>query len=83
MSKVEVYGADWCEDTQHAREHLERIGVAYDYINIEQDKDASNWVKQQNGGKEKKPTIRVGQEVLRVPTDEELESKLRAEGLIT
>lgn len=82
MSKIEVYGADWCEDTQRAREHLERLGVAYKYINIEQDKDASNWVKQQNGGKEKKPTIRVGQEVLTVPTDEELESKLRAERLI-
>ena len=82
MSKVEVYGADWCEDTQRAREHLERVGVAYKYINIEQDKDASDWVKEQNGGKEKKPTIRVGQEVLTVPTDEELESKLRAKGLI-
>jgi mycoredoxin len=83
MSKVEVYGADWCEDTKRARQHLERVGVAYDYINIEQDKGASDWVKQQNDGKEKKPTIRVGGEVLTVPTEQELEDRLRSEGLIT
>ena len=83
MSKVEVYGADWCQDTQHARQHLQKIGVAFDYIDIEKDKGASEWVKQQNGGKEKKPTIKVGEEVLSVPTDEELENRLRAEGLIT
>lgn len=83
MSRVKVYGADWCEDTQHARERLDSLGVGYDYINIEQDKNAAEWVKQQNDGKERKPTIEVGDTVLSVPTDHELESALRQEGLIT
>ena len=59
MNRVKVYGADWCEDTRHARERMDNMGVGYDYINIEQDKDASDWVKQQNGGKERKPTIKT------------------------
>ena len=41
MSKVEVYGADWCGDTQRTLRQLDRLGVAYDYIDVEQDEQAS------------------------------------------
>jgi glutaredoxin len=82
MNKVEVYGADWCEDTQRARRHLDGLGVSYDYIDLERDTEASEWVKRQNDGKERKPTIKVRGRVLKVPTDQELESALRQEGLI-
>ena len=40
--------------------HLNRLGVAYQYINVEQDQQASEWVKQQNDGKERKPTVKIG-----------------------
>jgi glutaredoxin len=82
MDMVEVYGADWCEDTQRTRKHLERLAVAYQYINLEHDKRASEWVKQQNEGKERKPTIKIGQRVLTVPSDQALENALRQEGLV-
>lgn len=73
MSTVKVYGTDWCGDTKRSRKLLERLGVAYDYINIEEDAQAAQWVKDQNRGKERKPTIVVGERVLSVPDDEELE----------
>ena len=82
MSTVEVYGADWCGDTQRTRRHLDRLGVAYRYINVEQDQQASEWVKQQNDGKERKPTVAIGERVLAEPSDPELEQALRQEGLI-
>ena len=82
MNEVQVYGADWCKDTRHAREHLDRLGVAYDYINVEQDEKASDWVKQHNDGKERKPTIKVGERVLSTPDDQELESALGENNLI-
>ena len=82
MNKVQVYGADWCGDTRHALEHLDSLGVAYDYINVEKDKKASDWVKQHNDGKERKPTIKVGERVLSTPGDQELESALRENKLI-
>jgi glutaredoxin len=82
MDKVRVYGADWCGDTRHALERLDSLGVAYDYINVEQDKKASEWVKQQNNGKELKPTIKVGERVLSTPSDQELERALRENNLI-
>ena len=82
MDKVEVYGADWCGDTQRTRQHLDRLGVAYDYINVEQDQQASEWVKQQNDGKERKPTVKIGEQVLAEPSNQALEHALRQEGLL-
>ena len=80
---VEVYGADWCGDTQRTRRHLERLGVAYQYINVEHDPEASEWVKQQSDGKERKPTVKIGGQVLAEPSDHELEHALQREGLVT
>ena len=83
MSKVVVYGADWCHDTQRTLRSLDNLGVAHEYINVEQDQSASEWVKEQNNGKERKPTLKVGERILRVPDDAELEEALRAESLIS
>jgi mycoredoxin len=79
---VEVYGADWCGDTQRTRRHLDSLRVAYHYINVEQDQQASEWVKLQNDGKERKPTVKIGQQVLAEPSDPELEQALQREGLL-
>lgn len=82
MDKVKVYGADWCGDTQRTLKFLDGLGVAYDYVDVEQDEQASLWVKQQNDGKERKPTVKVGEQVLSVPADSELESALREQGVL-
>jgi mycoredoxin len=79
---VEVYGADGCGDMQRTRRQLDRLGVAYRYINVEHDPQASAWVKQQNAGQERKPTVKVGAQVLAEPSDEALEQALRHEGLV-
>ncbi len=77
MSKVKVYGADWCEDTQRTLRHLKRLGVDYEYIDIEQDEEARRWVLEQNEGKELKPTVEINGRVLSVPSNRELEESLR------
>jgi glutaredoxin len=73
---IKVYGADWCPLTARAIEYLERKGIAFDYINIEKDKEAARWVRTQNNGKERKPTIRIGDRVLIEPTNQELDAAL-------
>ena len=79
---VKVYGADWCGDTRHALEYLDGLGVAYEYVDVEQDEAAAAWVREQNGGKERKPTIDVGGQVLSVPSQHELVAALRERGLM-
>ena len=82
MFGVKVYGAGWCEDTRRAREFLDRLGVLYQYVDIEQDESAAAWVRGQNGGKERKPTVDIAGQVLSVPSDHELTGALRERGLM-
>ena len=79
---VKVYGADWCEDTQATRNNLDSLGVPYQYIDVEQDARAQEWVKQQNGGKQKTPTLDIAGQVLVEPDERELELALRDKGLM-
>jgi len=80
--EVKVYGADWCHDTQDTLKHLKELGVAHVYIDVEQNEQASAWVKQHNDGKEQKPTLDIAGQVLSVPTNRELESALREKGFM-
>jgi mycoredoxin len=82
MFGVKVYGADWCEDTRHAREFLDRLGVQYQYVDIESDAAAAAWVREHNDGKELKPTVDVAGQLLSTPSDHELTSALRERGLM-
>jgi mycoredoxin len=83
MSEITVYGADWCEDTQATRNHLDSLGVPYRYVNVERDASAEEWVKQQNGGKRKTPTVDIEGKVLIEPNERELEEGLRGRGLMS
>lgn len=82
MFGVKVYGADWCGDTRHTREFLDRLGVAYEYVDIERDEQGAQWVREHNDGKERKPTVDVAGQILSEPTDHELTSALRERGLM-
>ena len=79
---VKVYGADWCADTRRTLDLLDRLGVTYEYVNVELDEDAAQWVKEHNDGKELKPTLDVAGQILSVPSDRELTSALREMGLM-
>jgi thioredoxin reductase (NADPH) len=76
VKSVKVYGADWCPMTRRSLDHLRLLRVPFDYIDIEKDPDASEWVKRQNHGKELKPTIDIEGRVLAEPTNEELDAAL-------
>lgn len=76
MATVKVFGSDWCPMTNRTREHLQHRGVDYEYVNVEKDPAASDWVKEQNDGKEKKPTLLIDGEVLRTPSESEVDEAL-------
>ncbi len=79
--EIKVYGAGWCGDTRRTLRQLDELGVDYNYIDVEKDAAASQWVKDQNDGKEQKPTVDIAGRVLSVPTNVELESALREAGV--
>ncbi len=82
MTGVNVYGADWCPMTQRTLEHLRNLGVPYEYVNIEKDPSARAWVKDQNSGAEKKPTLDIEGRILSEPSNRELDEALAAVGRV-
>jgi mycoredoxin len=81
-SKLKVYGADWCEDTTMTREQLDRLGIQYEYINVDQNPAAQEWVKKQNGGKQKTPTVELDGKILVEPDEAEMVEALNAAGMM-
>ena len=76
---IKVYGADWCEDTQRTREHLDNLKEHYEYIDVDKDMAAEAWITQKNNGKRKTPTVDLGGEkILIEPTNEELDEALKS-----
>jgi glutaredoxin len=81
MADIKVYGADWCSLTKRTRAHLDQQGIGYEYVDIDRDRSAAQWVAAQNGGKEKKPTLDISGYVLSEPTNAELDKVLDEKGL--
>ncbi len=82
MADLTVYGADWCNDTSHTRERLDALGIPYEYVNVDDDVEGTEFVLIHNAGMRKLPTVDVAGLVLAIPDDDELESALSDRGLI-
>lgn len=55
--KITMYATTWCGDCRMAKRWFDQHGVAYDYINIEQNDEAAAYVRKVNGGRSSVPTI--------------------------
>jgi mycoredoxin len=78
---VIVYGTRWCAATQFVRRHLERLGVPYEYVDLEDDPGAVQQLRWWTGGYASHPTVYVGGEVLVEPTIGELNWALTRSGV--
>jgi len=75
--KVTVYGAYWCPDCRRAKKFLGEQFIPYKWIDIEQDKEAEQYVLQKNNGKRIIPTITFEDDSFLVePSNAELAQKL-------
>jgi mycoredoxin len=79
MDKIKIYGTAWCPDCARAKQIFTKLKVPFDWINIEQDKNAAEYVEKINGGFKSVPTIVFpDQSVLVEPSNADLEKKLRS-----
>ncbi|HEY3345378.1 MAG TPA: glutaredoxin domain-containing protein [Anaerolineaceae bacterium] len=79
--RVAVYGTGWCAATQMARRTLERLGIVYEYLDMDTDSGAERQVRWWTGGDASHPTLQVGRDILIEPTASELMSALAKNGL--
>src|SRR5512147_1239987 len=76
-AKVTVYGAYWCPDCRRAKKFLGEQFIPYKWIDIEQDKEAEQYVLQRNNGKRIIPTVVFEDDTFLVePSNAELAKKL-------
>ncbi len=75
--KITLYGTNWCGDCFRARQFFKNHTVPYDFLNIDRDKAAEQFVLQTNHGMRSVPTIVFEDGTVMVePTNRELAIKL-------
>ena len=52
-----IYSTAWCGYCHRLIKQLDREGVTYDYVDIEQDPAAADFVMSVNGGNQTVPTV--------------------------
>jgi mycoredoxin len=79
MSKVTMYGAEWCGDCRRSKKFLDTNSVEYTYIDVEADESASDKVIEINGGQRSIPVIIFEDGThLTEPSDNDLKAKLES-----
>ena len=74
---ITVYGADWCPDCRRSKAFLEEHRVPYQWIDVDQDTEAQEYVRQVNNGRRIIPTILFPDgSILVEPGNAELAQKL-------
>lgn len=54
---IKMYATTWCGDCRMAKRWFDSHGIPYEYINIEEDEEAANYVMKVNRGMRSVPTI--------------------------
>ena len=60
QTPITVYSTSWCGDCRAAKMALDKKGIAYTEINIEEHPDAAEYVMSVNGGRKSVPTLQYG-----------------------
>ena len=76
---IKIYVTTWCGDCRMAKRWFDSHGIPYEYINIEEDDKAAEFVARVNGGYKSVPTIVFPDgSILVEPTPRELATKFSA-----
>ena len=57
QEKIKMYATAWCGDCRMAKRWFDSHGVPYEFINIEEDEEAAEFVARVNKGMQSVPTI--------------------------
>ncbi|MBA4866771.1 mycoredoxin [Streptomyces sp. PSKA54] len=59
QGSVTMYSTTWCGYCRRLKSQLDREGIAYAEINIEQDPQSAAFVEKANGGNQTVPTVSI------------------------
>jgi mycoredoxin len=77
QAEIILYGTTWCGDTIQSKRLLDRNGIKYKWVDIDQDPEGEKYVKTVNRGYRSVPTILFPDgSILVEPSDSELLKKI-------
>lgn len=79
---VVIYGRRWCALSQMLRRHLNRLGVPYDYVDLDANPTVEARLEWLTGGRVYSPLVSIGGRLLVQPTNSEVEWALARAGVI-
>ena len=78
-AELTMYSTTWCGYCHRLKKQLEREGIPFDVIDIENDPEAAHFVENVNGGNQTVPTLRFADgSALTNPSFADVVSKLKA-----
>lgn len=80
-SDIQVYGTDWCGLTYRVRRYLTTGHFEYDYLNIDEDRSAEEFVLATNHGRRLFPVVVIEDRVVTNPTVADLRRVLDQHGM--
>jgi glutaredoxin len=69
---VTIYGSRSCPDTSRATRFLDSHQIPYEFKDVDESPEYNDYIAGLNGGKRVMPTIRIDNETLINPQDDEL-----------
>jgi mycoredoxin len=79
---VVVYGRRWCALSQMLRRHLYRLGVPYEYVDLDANPQIEARLEWMAGGHVHTPVVSIGGRLLVQPSNSEVEWALSRAGVI-
>jgi glutaredoxin-like protein len=77
-----MFGADWCRDCRRTKAQLDRLGVPYEYVDLEAEPTAAD-VAREISGRTSIPVVVYPDASHHVePSDADVEAKLRELALV-
>ena len=65
--KIIMYSAPWCSDCVYAKNYLDEHNINFDYIDVTNNEEATEFVKKSNNGKRIIPTFIIDGEIYTNP----------------
>ncbi len=78
---VAIYGNRWCGITQMIRRELDRAGVAYDYVDLDEHPSVHARLAALAGGRLRTPVVHVDGEWLMEPSLRQVQAALARHGV--
>jgi glutaredoxin len=80
--KIVVYGSNWCGYTVRVLRHLEDLGVAFRYVDVDQNPEDEKRIAEWNNGRSIRPTIDLSGDIFVNPSPSALEAELKKRDLL-